>query len=148
MRAGVRERRTQRTREVLGHLTRNANPARRREAFEPRGHVHPIPEHVTTLVHDVAKADTDAKHHSPLIREGGVELAQSILDCQRAAGGFDTARKLRDDAVASRADYPAAMALDEPVDDRSAFGQGAERRLLIKPHELAVSDRIGGQYGG
>jgi hypothetical protein len=148
MHAGVRKSCTQRARELLGHLPRDADAAGRREALEPRGHVHPITEYVAAIVHDVTEADADAKHHPPLVRERGVELAQSVLDFQRATSGFDTARKLCDDTVASRAEYPAAMRLDELVDDCSAFGQGGERRLLIEPHEPAVSDRVGGQYGG
>jgi hypothetical protein len=55
-----------------------------------------------------------------VLREGGSDSFNGLLDLESRANCFDRARELGNDAVASAAEYPAFVRTDEPGDQLTA----------------------------
>ena len=86
------------------------------------------------------------------IRRSGGRFAFSALSavcistahCDRV----HDAGELGQHAVAGGVYEAPVMLLDETVDYLAMRGQGAERRLFVLPHEAAVAEHVGAEYGG
>jgi len=116
--------------------------------LQTRRNIHAIAKQVIALDDYVAKIDTDAQSHAAIFRQIGVVSFKFALDIDRTAHGFDRARELGDNAVASAAEHPAMMPGDLTVYDLPVGAQGANGGFLVSLHELTVADHVSGQYHG
>jgi len=70
------------------------------------------------------------------------------LNVDAALDGVHHAGKLGQHAIAGRVNKSPPMLLDQTVDDRAVRGQTPQRRLLIFPHEAAITVDVGAQNRG
>jgi len=73
---------------------------------------------------------------------------KSRLDIDGAVHCLDHAGELGEHAVASGVHEPSVMLLDLRIDQLAVGREGAQRRLLIFPHEAAVTVYVGAEYCG
>src|SRR6516225_2348349 len=85
-------------------------------------------------------ANTEA--NAPVRYETGVRLGQGSLRLHRTLYRFHSTPKLSKNTIARRVRYAAPVFPDEPVEDRSSFGQAPERTDLVGTHEAAVALHI------
>jgi hypothetical protein len=86
------------------------------------------------------------------IRRSGGKFAflglERGLDFDRALDRIDDAGELGEYTVARGVDEASVMLLDERVDQPAMRGQSAVSRLLVLPHEAAIAEDVGAEYGG
>ena len=99
------------------------------------------------LNNHVAKMDADPEVDPPVFTELGIALGHALLHLDGAAHRIHHARKLDQNAVASRLDDAAPIACDGGIDQlgtqRAEAGDGA---VLVRANKAAVSDHIRRQY--
>jgi hypothetical protein len=133
---------------LLMHSTRDADAAWFGETLETRRDVDAVAVDLLALDHNVAEVDADAEFHPAFERNRDVFGFERGLDLDRALDRIHDAGELREHAVTGGVDEPAAMLLDEGVNDFAIRGKCLQRRLLIFPHEAAVAVDVGAEYGG
>ena len=127
---------------------RDADAAGLGETLQSRRDVHPVAINLRALDHHVAEVDADTKLHAALGRNAFVFSLEPGLDIDGALHRIDHAGELGEHAVAGRVHEPPVMLLDERVDYLAVGRKGAESRLFIFPHEAAVAEDVGAEYGG
>jgi len=127
---------------------RDANGAGLGERLEPGGDVDAVAKDVVTVDDDIAEIDTNPQLQAALGRGRVVYRTRGPLHLDGATQRVDDARKIRQHAVAGRADDPAAMRCDQRVDGRAELVQGLMRAGLILAHQPAETGHIGMQDGG
>ena len=86
---------------------RQADRARRGDAFQSRGDVDAVAHQVAVaLLDDVAHMNADPKDDPAVLRHAGVALDHGVLHFDRAAHGVDDAAEFDDRAVAGALDDP------------------------------------------
>src|SRR6266851_703677 len=126
----------------------DADAARFSEAFEAGGDVDAVAVDLLAIDHHVAEVDADAELHPPLgwqIRVLGLERG---LDLDGALDGIHDAGELGEYAVAGGIDEASVMLLDQRIDQLAMRGQSTKSGLLVLPHEAAIAEDIGTEYGG
>ena len=108
-----------------------------------RGDVDAIAQEVAVALDHVADRDADAKGHLPAGRIGHVAGTQALLDIDRAAHGFDRARKFGEHGVASGIENAAAALGDEIVGHLTVGRQATQRLLFVLGNQSAVAGNIG-----
>src|SRR6476660_9256710 len=84
----------------------DANAPGFRNPLQPCGHVHPVPEDVATVDHDIPDIDADAELYPPLLWHVGVAFNHAALDIN------STAHRVHDTAELSQ--QPISGVLDNP----------------------------------
>ena len=105
---------------------RDADGARLGERLEPGGDVDAIAKDVVAVDDDVAEIDTDPQFETALGRDRVVDGARCSLHLDGAVQRVDDARKIRQQAVAGRADDPPAMCRDQRVDGAAELVQALD----------------------
>jgi hypothetical protein len=73
------------------------------------------------------------------MRNTCVCFGQSSLRLHSALHGINGTSELGKDTIASRVRYAAPVFSNQPVEDRTSFGQALERADLVSAHEAAVT---------
>ena len=134
--------------DVVVDRPRDQDAARLGELLQAGGDVDAVAVDVLAVDDHVAEVDADAELEPVLRREGGVALAQGLLDADSAGQRLDDAREVGQHAVARRADDAAVVLGDEPVDDLAAGPQAGVRAGLVAVHLAREADRVGAQDRG
>ena len=104
---------------------RDQDAARLGKLLQAGGDVDAVAVDVLAVDDHVAEVDADAERKPVLGRQGGVALAQGLLDVDSAGQRLDDAREVGQHAVTRRADDAAVVLGDEPVDDLAAGSKRA-----------------------
>ena len=131
--------------DLVVDAARNGYAARLGDRLDACRDVHPVAEQVSTLHDHVAQVDADAKPHPLVFGQVFVAGAQRRLDLGGAAHGLHGAGKLRQDGVARGIEDPAAVRLEQLVENLAVAAQGAHGALLVLAHEPAVAVHVGHQ---
>ena len=121
---------------------RNAHCAGFGQRFEPGGDVDAVSEDIVAVDDHVAKIDADPQFETPFRRKRIVERARGLLHLDSAAERVDDAGKIRQQAVARRADDTPAMCGDQRIDGVSQFAECPVRASLVHAHQPAEADDI------
>ena len=143
LRADIGELHRQLVGDLLMHRARDADAADFGEALQPGCDVDAIAQEVAVALDHVADRDADAKGHLPAGRIGHVAGAQALLDIDRAAHGFDRARKFGEHGVASGIENAAAALGDEIVGHLTVGRQPTQRLLFVLGNQSGVAGNIG-----
>src|SRR5262249_34824307 len=140
-------------RHLVAHLlvgrARDANSTGLRDAFQPRRHVHAIPEDVVPVENNVAEVDADAELDSPLSGYRRVSLGHVALDIDGTTHRIHDAAELSQETVSSGFDDATAMLGDLGIDKRAqVVREPGMRALLIHAGQAAVASHVGCQDGG
>ena len=134
--------------DLVVHGLRDADGAGLGERLEPGGDVDAVAKDVVAVDDDVAEIDADPQLETALGRDRGVDRARGALHLDSATQRVDDARKIRQQAVACRADDPPAMRRDQRVDGAAELAERLMRAGLILAHQSAETDHIRMQNGG
>jgi hypothetical protein len=119
------------------------------DAFKPRRNIHPIPKDVVRLNNYVTDIDAHTESNAPVLHIAVSQVVDAGLELHSSSNGFDRARKLRQEPVASVFDNAAAVFTycrgDSVRQERCQFGV---RTLFVIVHEPRVAGHVGGQYRG
>ena len=78
-------------------ILRQADRARRANAFGARGDIDAVAHQVAVaLLDDIAQMNADAKFNPPVLIHAGVSLGHAVLNFDRAAHGVDHTAELDD----------------------------------------------------
>ncbi len=130
------------------HLSGDADAARLGETLQPCRDVDPVAVDLLAIHHHVAEVDPNAKLHSAVGWQICVLRLERGLDLNRALDGIHDAGELGQYAVARRVHESSTVLLDQRIDQLTRRGQTTEGRLLVLPHEAAIAEDIGAEYGG
>src|SRR5216684_3260447 len=134
--------------EVLADGAGDTDAAGFGETLQTRRHVDPVAVDLFALDHHVAEVDPDTKLH-PLVRRQVRTLGpERGLDYGGALHRVHHAGELCYDAVPCGINEAPAVMLDKAVDQLAVGSKGAQRRLFALPHEAAIAEDIGTEYGG
>ena len=134
--------------DVVVDRPRDQDAARLGKLLQARGDVDAVAVDVLAVDDHVAEVDADAELEPVLGRQGGVALAQGLLDVDSAGQRLDDAREVGQHAVTRRADDAAVVLGDEPVDDLAAGPKPGVRAGLVAVHLAREADRVGAQDRG
>ena len=134
--------------DLIVNRLRDANCAGLGERFEPGGDIDAIAENVVAVDNYVAEIDADPELKPALGRDGVVYRPRGALHLDRTAQRIDDARKIRQQAVARRADDPSVMRGDQRVNGAPQVAKRAMRAGLILAHQPAEPHYIHMQNGG
>ena len=121
---------------------RNADCAGLGERFQPGGDIDAIAENVVAVDDHVAEIDADPELETALGRDRVVDRARDALHLDRTAQRIDDARKIRQQAVARRADDPPAMRRDQRVNGAAQLAERPMRAGLVLAHQPAEADHV------
>ena len=121
---------------------RDADGAGLSERLQPGCDVDAIAKDVIAIDDHVAEIDPDPQFEPALRRDRVVDRARAPLHFDGAVQRIDDARKIRQQAVARRADYPATLRRDQRVDRAAELIQRSMRPGLILAHQPAETDHI------
>jgi hypothetical protein len=143
-RAEVGDRQVEPTLDLPVGLLRQADRARRGDAFQSRGDVDAVAHQVAVaLLDDVADVNADPEHDAAILGHAGVALDHRVLNFDRAAHRVDDAAELDDRTVAGALNDAPAMHGDSRVDKIAA--QRPEPRqdaILVSASEPAIADHV------
>jgi len=120
-------------------FTRHAQP------FNSRRHVDAIAVKIIPFNHDVAEVDANPEHHLALVRELRVAGFEFFLNGNGRTHGLHGTAKLGHHAVPGGAEDATFVVGDQAIDDLAMALEGAKRGLLIRLHEPAIADHVGGK---
>ena len=127
---------------------RNADRARLGKRLEPGSDVDPIAKDVVTVDDHIAEIDANPQLQAALGWDRIIDGARRVLHLDGAVQRIDDTRKIRQNAIACRADNPPAMRCNQRVDGGAELAQGLMRTGLILTHQPAEPGYIGMQDGG
>src|SRR5216683_28163 len=130
------------------HGIRDADAAGFGEALEARGDVDAVAVDLFAVDHHVAEVDADAELHPALGWQRSVLSLECGLDLDGALDRIHDARELGEYTITGGVDEPSVMLLHQRIDQLAMGGQSAKSRLLVLPHEAAIAEDIGAEYGG
>ena len=133
--------------DAVMHGSGDADAAGLTHLLQPRRDVDAVAEDVVALDHDVAEVNADAEFQPAVLCPRGVAPTQIVLDLGGAGDGVGDRGELGQQRVARRADDAPGAALDARGHGRPVFGERAQRRLLVSPHEAGIARGIGGENG-
>ena len=143
LRADIGELHRQLVGDLLVHRARDADAADLGKALEARGDIDAVAEQVAVALDHVADGDADAKAHLPARRIRHVAGAQAFLDVDRAAHGFDRARKFGEHGIARGVENAAAAFGDEVVGHLTIGREPPQRFLFVLGNQSGVAGNIG-----
>ena len=120
-----------------------------RQRLEPRRDVDAVAIEVAALDHHVAEVDSDAKDDPPIL--GQPWLAASMASCSATAHSTASTALANSTSTPSPITLtmrPRCLAISGLEDVPSTGLEGGQRTGLVRLHEAAVADHIGGQNGG
>jgi hypothetical protein len=134
-------------RQLVGDLfvdrARDTDAADFGETFQPRRDVDAVAQQITVALHHIADGDADAEGHLPAGRIGHIPRAQAFLDIDRAAYGFNRARKFGEHRIPGRIENAAAALGDEIIGHQAIGREPPQRFLLVLRYQSAVAGNIG-----
>ena len=77
------------------------------DAFKPRRNIHPIPKDVVRLNNYVTDIDAHTESNAPVLHIAVSQVVDAGLELHSSSNGFDRARKLRQEPIASDFDIAA-----------------------------------------
>src|SRR5215469_388343 len=119
-----------------------------RVSTDGRGDVDAITKNVFAVDNHITEIDPDPQFESALGWNGVIDGTRCPLHLDGTAERVDDTRKIREDAVACRADDPPAMRSDQRVDGAAELAQRLVRPHLILAHQPAEPDHVSMQDGG
>jgi len=136
------------TLDLLVHLPRQADAARRGDPFQSSRHIDAVAIDADLVTHDVALVDTDPKLHSAARIDRRVALQHRLLNGHRTIDRVQHTGKFGKDAIAGGINDSAAEACDHGQNDALVALEVADGRFLVRPHQAAVASDVGSQNGG
>src|SRR5262249_39964183 len=135
------------------HLTENRlgheDAAWLGQGLDPGCNIDAIAIEIIALDHDIAEIDSDAKHDPAILREIRVCGRHCFLKLERTFHGMDGAGELDNRAIADEFHDPAAIALNDRLQDLAPPRlEDAERAGLVAFHQPAVANYISGKNCG
>lgn len=118
---------------------RHTDHAASHQAFETGRDVHPVPEQVSILDHDIAHIDTNSEPHPPVLQLNAVCPIKCLLDLDRALHRIENAAEFGEHAVAGRVCNPPAVSGDQFVGNRPMSGQRRQRGVFVTVHQAAIA---------
>ena len=134
--------------DLLVNSLRDADGAGLGESLKAGGDVDAITEDVVAVDDHVAEIDTDPQFETSVRRDRVVDRRDRPLHLDGAVHRVDDTRKIRQQAVARRADDPSAMCRDQRVDCAAEFTERSMRTGFVLAHQAAETDHIRMQNGG
>ena len=134
---------------LIAHRGGNADAARLRQPFKPRGDVDAVAEDIVVLDDDVAQIDADAIEQRA--RRGHVAIAprHPFLEIDRAAQRLGDALKFHQQTVAGGLDDAALAVGDRRIDQLKPHGfEPGQRPSFVDFHQTAIADHVRGQNRG
>jgi hypothetical protein len=110
--------------------------------LEPGGDVDAVAEDVVAVDDYIAEIDAYPQLEPALGRDRIVDPTRGALHLDGAVQRIDDTRKIRQQAVAGRADDPPAVRHDQRVDRAAELPQRSMRAGLILTHQPAETDDI------
>ena len=135
--------------DVIDHRAGQTDAAGLGQPFQACRHVDAVAVEVRAFDHDVAQVDADAQARAPLLGQVAVAPGHGFLDRHRALDGVDHAGELDQRPVAHQLDDAAPVLGD--LGRENLLAQRLERAQgagFVSAHQAAVTDHVGGQYGG
>jgi hypothetical protein len=103
---------------------------------------------VVAVDDDVAEIDPDPEHNALFFRRHCIALGHPTLHRHCAGHRFNDARELDQDAVTGGLDDASLVLGDARIDQFTAMRlEVREGASLIRSHQPAIADDIGGEYG-
>jgi hypothetical protein len=102
---------------VLLNTGGNANPVRIGQTFEASRDVHPVPEDVVVLHHDVALVNADTELDAIIAGCSGTSFTHPVLPLGRTTQGINHTGKFDQQAITGRFDDAAPVFGDLRVDN-------------------------------
>ncbi len=134
---------------LIAHRRGNADSARLRQRFKPRGDVDAVAEDIVVLNDHVAQIDSDAVEERTRRRHVAIAPGHPFLKFDRAAQRLGDALKFHQQAIAGGLDDAAFAFCDRRVDQLEPHGfQPGKRPGLVDFHQPAIADHIRGQNRG
>src|SRR4029077_17649973 len=119
------------------------------QGLQPGSDDYAIAIQIAPLDDYIAKVDPDAEHYPPVFRLEGAGLGHFFLQLNGTGDGIDRARELDQHAITHQLDDPAMVLSDQRSQDFApALLEDRQGPGLVRLHEAAVADYIGGQNGG
>jgi hypothetical protein len=135
--------------DLIAHRRGNADAARFRYRFEPRGNVDAVAKDIVSLRDHVTEIEADAVDQDPRRRHVTIALRHALLKVHGTAQRFGDALEFHQHAVTGGLDDAALAFGDRRVDELQAYRfQSCESPCLIDFHETAVADDIRREDGG
>jgi hypothetical protein len=135
--------------DVIPHRTRDDDPARLCQPFQPGGDIDPIAIDVISLNDNIAEVDPDAEGDVLVGPKVRVPLADALLNPDRAAHSLDDTGELRQEAVAGFLDEGRAMCRGRSLDQIAIQSREARvSTLLVARHEATVARDVGDHNRG
>src|SRR6185295_5967189 len=95
------------------------------------------------LLYYIAKVDSDAKLHAPVLGQLGISLREFALIFHRGVNRFDSAGKLAQNAVSGRIDKEDAVGFGAPAKDVSGLVESAKGGGFVVGHQPRIAGDIG-----
>ncbi len=127
---------------------RDADAAWLREPVQPRRDVDAVSVDLLSLNHHVPEVDADAEVHPAVGGERIVPGADDALDLEGAARRVEGARELGQQVVARGVHDAPAMLPHQHGELLAVGGEGVKGLLLVRRHEPAGADHVGGEDCG
>ena len=138
--AQILERQIKAIAHLLVNASRNANPARLREAFQPRRHVDPVAVDIIAVDHHVAQIDPDAELNALVFRKIGVAFGYGSLCLCGSTNRIDDACELGQHPVAHEFDDTPMVLGDLGIDEvRAQCLEGRYRAFLVCADQAGVA---------
>ena len=146
-RAEVGDRQVEPTLDLPVGLLRQADRARRGDAFQSRGDVDAVAHQVAVaLLDDVAHMNADPKDDPAVLGHAGVALDHGVLHFDRAAHGVDDAAEFDDRAVAGALDDPPVVHAYGRIDQIAAKRpQPRQDAILVRAGQPGVANHVRAQ---
>src|SRR4029077_20855 len=124
----------------------NGDAARLGNAFQACGDIHAVAVDVVTFNDDVTELPANTTLDASIQWHVRVSLLYSPLNFRSTRHGAHHTREFRQDPIASEFDDTSLMFCDLAVDELSPNAlKRSERAGLVRAHQPAVSDDVGGE---
>src|SRR6266852_321433 len=130
------------------HFPGNADAPGVGETLEAGGDVDAVTVDLLAIHHHVAEVNADTEFHPLVERQVGILGPERGLDYDGALHRVHHTGELRYDAVPCGINEASTVMLDEAIDQFAVGGKSTQRRLFVLPHEAAIAEYIGTEYGG
>ena len=117
------------------------------DTLKPSRDVDAIAEYVVALDQDVTEVNSDAKQHTPVLRDTFVPLVHHRLHRHRALDRIDYRGKLKQHAVPHCLHEPPPVLRHKSIGNLAVFAECAGGADLVEAHQPRVACHVSRDYG-